>query len=86
MFRIRYIVWSAVVLAIVAKQVGAAEADDRLATREKERALIEVLQSAAPPQDKAITCKHLAIYGGKDAIPALAPLLSDEELASWAPR
>ena len=39
---------------------------------EKERKLIGVLQSDAPPQDKAITCKHLAIYGTEDAVPALA--------------
>jgi len=54
------------------------------AAEEKERKLIGVLQSDAPPQDKAITCKQLAIYGTQDAVPALAPLLADKELASWA--
>ncbi len=51
---------------------------------EKERQLIAVLRSDAPPQEKAITCKKLAICGTKEAVPALAPLLSDEKLASWA--
>ncbi len=51
---------------------------------EKERQLIAVLQGDAPPADKAIACKRLAIYGTKKAVPALAPLLSDEQFASWA--
>jgi HEAT repeat protein len=46
--------------------------------------LIRVLQSDAPPQDKAITCKRLAICGSKAAVPALAALLPDKQLASWA--
>ena len=50
----------------------------------REAALIAVLQSNAAPQDKAITCKRLAICGTKAAVPALAALLSDEKLASWA--
>ena len=51
---------------------------------EKQRKLIAVLQSDAPPQDKAIPCKQLAIYGDKEAVPALSPLLADKDLASWA--
>ena len=43
-----------------------------------------MLRSDAPPQDKAIPCKQLAIYGSKEAVPALAALLSNPELASWA--
>ncbi|MEI6604302.1 MAG: family 16 glycoside hydrolase [Verrucomicrobiota bacterium] len=54
------------------------------ATATREAALIAVLQSNAAPQDKAITCKRLAICGSKAAVPALAALLSDEKLASWA--
>lgn len=50
-----------------------------------EQALIAVLQSAdSSKPDKAITCKKLAIFGSKDAVPALAPLLNDNELISWA--
>ena len=52
--------------------------------KEKESKLIAVLKSDAPPQDKAIPCKQLAIYGTKDAVPALAALLSNPDLASWA--
>jgi HEAT repeat protein len=48
-----------------------------------EQALIEVLRSGSPAE-KAITCKKLAIYGNKDAVPELAKLLTDEQLASWA--
>src|SRR4051794_2103484 len=51
---------------------------------EKERGYIAVLQSNAPPAEKAITCKRLAVYGSEAAVPALAPLLLDPELASWA--
>jgi len=52
--------------------------------KEKERKLINILVSDAPPEDKAVPCKQLAIYGTKDAVPALAPLLLDPKLASWA--
>ena len=50
----------------------------------RERELIQVLQSDAPRSEKAITCKFLAIYGSKAAVPVLAPLLADAELNSWA--
>jgi HEAT repeat protein len=59
-------------------------ADSNESPAEKQRKLIAILQSDAPPQDKAIPCKQLAIYGDKGAVPALAPLLADKELASWA--
>ncbi|MBE3070771.1 MAG: HEAT repeat domain-containing protein, partial [Planctomycetes bacterium] len=68
-------------LATAAGPVAAAENADAAQRLAK---LIGVLQSDAPPQEKAITCKQLAIYGTKDAVPALAPLLEDEHLASWA--
>jgi len=68
-----------------AKVAPAAAADNKnLAEEKEERQLVSVLQSDAPPQDKAITCKRLAIYGTKAAVPALAALLPDKELASWA--
>jgi HEAT repeat protein len=50
----------------------------------KESDLIAVLQSTAPKSEKAITCKKLAICGSEQAVPALAPLLEDSELSSWA--
>jgi HEAT repeat protein len=51
---------------------------------QREPELIRILQSDAPKSEKAITCKFLAIYGSKDAVPVLAPLLRDPELNSWA--
>ena len=50
-----------------------------------EEVMIATLTSAdAPPADKAITCKQLAVYGSADCVPAVAALLSDPELTSWA--
>ena len=37
------------------------------------RELITLLKSNGPKADKALACKKLAIFGGKDAVPALAP-------------
>lgn len=55
------------------------------APTEKEREFLAVLESStAGKPDKAIACKQLAIYGSAAAVPALAPLLRDAELASWA--
>jgi HEAT repeat protein len=51
---------------------------------EKEQTLIGILKSDAPKADKAITCRELAVYGTKAAVPFIAPFLSDPELASWA--
>ena len=50
---------------------------------EKERQLLEVMRSGAP-DEKALACKQLAIYGSAEAVPLLAPLLQDPQLASWA--
>jgi len=62
----------------------AVAADNQNSRAEKERKLIGVLQSSAAPQDKAMACKQLAIYGSQEAVPAVAPLLADKELSSWA--
>ncbi|GAB6166080.1 hypothetical protein JCM19992_20800 [Thermostilla marina] len=45
---------------------------------------IALLQSDAPKSEKAITCKKLAVWGSGKAVPALAELLPDPELSSWA--
>jgi HEAT repeat protein len=50
----------------------------------KERQFIAVLQSGAAPAEKAMACRHLAIHGTREAVPALAPLLENAELAAWA--
>ncbi len=70
-----------VALLILLSASPAIAADN--ASAAKERELIAVLESGAPA-DKAIACKQLAIYGGQDAVPELAKLLADEQLASWA--
>jgi hypothetical protein len=65
--------------------IGTAPADATKGTpAEKQRQLIAILKSEAKPAEKAVACKRLAVYGTKDAVPALAPLLSDKHLASWA--
>lgn len=51
---------------------------------EREQELLAVLRSEAPPAEKAITCKLLAIHGSSEAVPDLAKLLPDPQLASWA--
>ncbi len=43
-----------------------------------------MLQSDAAPFDKAQTCQRLARIGTKEAVPALAALLADERLNSYA--
>jgi len=78
----RYSIWF-VILIIVAMSAGTV-AQDRSAADVKQRDLIAVLQSDAPKSEKAITCKKLVIYGTEQCVPALAPLLADKELASWA--
>ncbi|MBC8872390.1 MAG: HEAT repeat domain-containing protein, partial [Planctomycetes bacterium] len=83
-FVVHCLFMTAVISIMAADQVRAAEADDEAAAQQKQQELIAVLESDAPPQDKAITCKHLAVYGDKQAVPALAALLPDEALASWA--
>lgn len=48
-----------------------------------EEELIEKLRTAEPAE-RAFACKQLAIHGSKTAVPELAKLLADEQLASWA--
>jgi HEAT repeat protein len=79
--------WYAALLTLtvtvcVANRASSAQAPVNSA--EKERELIAVLQSGAPASEKAVPCKLLAVYGSDAAVPALAPLLMDEKLASWA--
>jgi HEAT repeat protein len=76
------VAWSAVAMAAAAAPKGGG--GRAAAPTEGEDALIQVLKSDAPPAEKAITCKKLAICGTKAAVPALAALLPNEQLASWA--
>lgn len=59
-------------------------ADLKAQSAQKEQELIAILKSDAKPGDKAVACKHLAVYGSDQAVPVLAPLLADEQMASWA--
>ena len=79
MYKSRYSVISLALLAVVAATVAVPARG-----AEQQGELIAVLQSDAPPAEKAITCKRLAIYGDKEAVPTLAALLPNAELASWA--
>jgi HEAT repeat protein len=72
------------VAATAASRAGAAAVDSQAPSADKQRKLIRALKSNTPPADKAMACKQLAVCGTKDAVPALAPLLSDPQLASWA--
>ncbi|MDZ7618333.1 MAG: hypothetical protein U1E05_15105, partial [Patescibacteria group bacterium] len=74
---------AAALSAFAFQPAGNCRADQAPVKSPKE--LVALLESAdSPPQDKAITCKHLARVGDKDAVPALASLLADEQLAAWA--
>jgi HEAT repeat protein len=70
-------------MAVSARQARAASANSDV-NKEKERKLIDILKSDVPPADKAVPCKQLVVYGTKDAVPVLAALLPDPQLASWA--
>ncbi len=80
MLRISYALLSALlaVTLLTCSSVSVQAAD------QQEQPLLEVLQSDAAPAEKAITCKQLAVYGTPESVPALAALLPDPELASWA--
>jgi len=72
-------------LNILASWMSAAQAADGPdASSRQEEELIALLRSEAPPAEKAIACKLLAIHGTSAAVPELSPLLFDEQLASWA--
>src|SRR5690348_17265341 len=76
MFNLRYPMRGSRFIALLALLTGlgfsaiAAETPD--AVKAKEHELLQVLRSDAPPAEKAITCKKLAIYGSEEAVPLLA--------------
>ncbi len=74
---------AAALSAFLFQPLDVAGAEETAAERQKR--LIAVLESSdAPKAEKAITCKHLARFGDGEAVPALAALLTDEQLAAWA--
>jgi len=69
------------ILAGCALTAGAAAGGGNL---EKTQKLAAVLQSQAPLFDKARACQQLGEIGSKEAVPALAGLLADEQLSAYA--
>lgn len=76
---------TALLVAVISLASGLARAaeDQKPEAALTEASLIEALRTAAPAE-KALACKHLATRGTKAAVPELAKLLPDEQLASWA--
>jgi HEAT repeat protein len=81
LFTCAFVALSALLLGV---SFSARASESPEAVKAKERELLQVLRSDAPPAEKAIICKKLAIYGSEEAVPLLAPMLSDERYASWA--
>ncbi|HWQ93082.1 MAG TPA: HEAT repeat domain-containing protein, partial [Clostridia bacterium] len=50
----------------------------------KQRELLTLIQSDVPKSQKVVACKLLTIHGTAEAVPVLAPLLNDPQMASWA--
>ncbi len=51
---------------------------------EAEKKHLATLRSDAPPSEKALACKSLAVHGSSEAVADLAKLLPDPQLSSWA--
>ncbi|HUE74193.1 MAG TPA: HEAT repeat domain-containing protein [Pirellulaceae bacterium] len=83
MMTTRCSIWQVALLAILWGGFTASASAQNNPFVAREADLIEVLKSGERP-DKALACKQLAIYGTDKAVPELAKLLSDPELASWA--
>ena len=71
-------------IIVLCTQVRAAKKTAKVDLPNDQQKLIAVLQSDAPPAEKALACKRLAITGGAEAVPALAALLPNRDLSSWA--
>jgi len=80
----RHVTWCVLLIAIALVAPTLAQDRPGPIPDVKESDLISTLQSTAPKAEKAMACKLLAVYGTEKAVPALAPLLADMELASWA--
>src|SRR6185436_15843448 len=70
--------------AFLAIALATIPANAQTTSIKNERELIALLRSDAPKGEKAIACKNLSVYGSKEAVPDLAKLLADDQLASWA--
>lgn len=69
---------------LVAIAAPALVAQDSSQSAPQESELLQVLSSDTDKSEKAVACKKLAIFGSSNAVPALAKLLPDEQLSSWA--
>lgn len=63
---------------------GLFSAPDCEAQSDRESKFIQVLAGQTTKAQKAMACKKLAIVGSANCVEALAPLLKDAELTSWA--
>ena len=75
----RFFLFSGLAIVLLCQGVSAA-----VGNPEKTQKLIAVLQSEAPFFDKARACQQLGECGAKEAIPALAALLTDDKLSAYA--
>lgn len=75
-----FVVFSCTILAAVTARA----AENEKSSPEREKELLALLRSDAPKAEKALACKNLAVHGSQEAVPELARLLTDAELASWA--
>lgn len=73
------------ITCLLATNTDALFGQDTKETLQEEAArLIAVLKSDASVFDKAKACQRLAVVGEKEAVPALAALLADEQLSNYA--
>ncbi|MBW3540424.1 MAG: HEAT repeat domain-containing protein [Planctomycetes bacterium] len=80
----RRLLMAAVFVLALAFPVFAQTGAQELMSREPGK-LVELLQNPdAPAFEKAKACQRLAVVGTKDGVPALAALLADEALATYA--
>jgi len=76
--------WRLALAAMLAGCVLSARAADGGGNPERTKELAAVLRSQAPLFEKARACQQLGEIGTKEAVPALAELLSDEHLSAYA--
>ncbi len=78
---LRFVFLTTLMLVVV---TSVRAADPIKVSPEKEKEQLAILRSDAPPGDKAIACKKLAIDGSSESVGELAKLLSNPQLASWS--
>lgn len=70
-------------LVCFTSSLPAADQTSPLVTRNQD-ALLQVIQSSGSRKDKADACRELAVVGDRKAVPALVPLLANDELSHYA--